>query len=334
MSHEVTKSGIYAALTGLGSSSVDLIPRRCPGLSSWSPSGSYPSNQVMGRSTSNTLVRSARLALALMFALLLSGLGACSVNPATGRTQLILFSPQELKAAGERAAPEVTREHGGEVNSPQLRAYVRTVGQRVTARIEPEYRRSLDWSFTVVDAGTVNAFSLPGGKVFVTRGLLERVSDEAHLAAVLGHEIGHVTARHVDERLSQATLAELGLSYVGDAGDSQLVVLLVSMAAEGTLLAFSREQELEADALGMRYMVAAGYDPKAMLGLLEILIDASTGPRPPELLSTHPAPRTRRRAAQRLLDGHYRHTQGNPHFATHRDRFEREARPYLSPRRP
>ncbi len=280
-------------------------------------------------------VRRARLMLASMVLALQTGiLGACSINPATGRTQLILFSPQELKAAGERAAPEVTREHGGEVDPPQLRAYVRTVGQRVTARIEPDYRSSLDWSFTVVDAPTVNAFALPGGKVFITLGLLERVGDEAQLAAVLGHEIGHVTARHVDERLSQAALAELGLSYVGDAGDSQLVVLLVSMAAEGTLLAFSREQELEADALGMRYLVAAGYDPKAIVGLLEILIDAGAGPRPPELLSTHPAPRTRRRAAQRLLQGPYRHTPGDPQFTTYRDRFEDEARPYLSPRRP
>ena len=112
------------------------------------------------------------------------------------------------------------------------------------------------------------------------------------------------------------------------------MVLLVSMAAEGTLLAFSREQELEADALGMRYLVAAGYDPKAMVGLLEILIDAGAGPRPPEFLSSHPAPRTRRRAAQRLLEGPYRRTQGNPQFTTRRDRFEDEARPYLSPHRP
>ncbi|MHC4107432.1 MAG: M48 family metalloprotease [Planctomycetota bacterium] len=279
-------------------------------------------------------VRQARLVPALiLLALQCCVLGACSVNPATGRAQLILISPQELKAVGEAAAPEVTREHGGEIDSPQLRAYVHRVGQQITARIEPEYRSFFDWSFTVVDDGTVNAFALPGGKIFVTRGLLQRVSDEAQLAAVLGHDIGHVTARHVDERLTQAVLAQLGLSYIGDATESQLVLLVVSLAAEGTLLAFSREQELEADAQGIRYMVAADYDPQAMLGLVEILIEASAGPRPPELLSTHPDPRTRLRAAQRLLDGPYRHTQGNPQFATHRDRFEREAGPYLSPRR-
>ncbi len=261
------------------------------------------------------------------------GVGGCSVNPATGRTQLILISPQQVLAMSDAAATEVVAQHGGEIESPPLRAYVDRVGQGLAQRTEIEFRDAHDWTFTIVDSDEINAFALPGGKVYLSRGLLQRFTNEAQVAAVLGHEIGHVTARHVDERLSQVALAQLGLGALGEATESQLALVVVSMVTQGTLLRFGRDQEREADIQGLKYMTAAGYDPDAMLEVLQILADASTGPRPPEFLSTHPHPESRLRTVRGLLDGPYHHTRNNPAFRKYRRRFQEEAAPYLSPPR-
>ncbi|MHC5022958.1 MAG: M48 family metalloprotease [Planctomycetota bacterium] len=263
-----------------------------------------------------------------MVLLALSGLAGCSYNPATDRNQLILISPEETMAMGEEAMPELIEEYGGEVPSEELRAYVTDVGTGLTDHVESRYEET-PWEFTVLDSEVINAFALPGGKVFISQGLLARFENEAQLAGVLGHEIGHVTARHVDERISQALALELGLSGLGAATESQLLLLSVQLFANGYQLSFGRDQESEADELGVKYMTRAMYDPQGMLQVLEVLRQAAAGASTPEFLSTHPHPETRLKTVTGLIRGPYAFTQDNSEFRLWRDRFQDRATPYL-----
>lgn len=265
-----------------------------------------------------------------MLALLaVPSLGGCSTNAATGRSQFILLSADSVRQMGEEARDDVLAQNGGEVDSPELRAYVREVGLALLANVEPEYR-DLDWEFLVADADILNAFALPGGKVFITTGLLSTFANEAEIAGVLGHEIGHVTARHVDERLSSALVAQVGLAVLDASTDSELVVLGSNLLTQGALLKFSRAQESESDRLGVRYMVAAGYDPVGMRMVLEVLRDAAAGGGTPEMLSTHPDPGRRVNDVQGLIDGPYAETQGSPAYGLRETRFERRGLPFLN----
>jgi predicted Zn-dependent protease len=186
----------------------------------------------------------------------------------------------------------------------------------------------LPWEFTLLDSDVINAFALPGGKVFMSRGLAERLDNEAQLAGVLGHEIGHVTARHGNERISQQLLVAgiaVGATVAAGQSDSDAVKygvpIAVGVGGQGYLLKFGRGQELEADRLGMRYMSYAGYDPYGQLQVMQVLAEASQGPRQPELLSTHPHPESRIQQIQDLLATEYAHTQNNPAFELKRDRY-------------
>ncbi len=255
-------------------------------------------------------------------------LAGCSTNPSTGRRQFILFSADEVAAMGEEAKPELVKEFGGEVASQPLRAYVREVGEKLAKRTEPEYR-DVQWEFITLDSDVINAFALPGGKVFITRGLLGRFDNEAQIAGVLGHEIGHVTARHTDERLSQAWSAQIGLEVLGRSTESQIANLGANLLVSGALLKFNRSQESESDRQGLKYMTAAGYDPHGMLEVIEVLLEASQGGGTPEILSTHPHPESRLEDVQNRLSGEYQHTQNNPKFRKFRSRFRREAVPHL-----
>jgi len=261
-------------------------------------------------------------------------LPACSTNPATGRSQLILTNSEEVSAMGEAAKPELIKEYGGEVESRPLRQYVSEVGRRLARHVEPEYG-DIKWEFITLESEIINAFALPGGKVFISRGLLEKLNNEAALAAVLGHEIGHVTARHVDERISQATLLS-GLGQVagaaaggGESAAAQIVPLIVGMGGQGYLLKFGRDQERESDMQGMKYMVRAGYDPAGAADVMQVLIDASEGGRGWEILATHPNPESRLADVREMLRTEYAYTQNNPEFRKFEARFSREAAPHL-----
>jgi predicted Zn-dependent protease len=252
-------------------------------------------------------------------------LAACTRNPATGRNQLLLISHDQAAAMGAAARGELITQYGGEMGPAALRAYVDRVGQMLaTAAADPRTR----FSFTVLDSDVLNAFSLPDGSVFLTRGLLQRFSDEAQVAGVLGHEIGHVTGQHVREQISRQLLAAGLLAGLGAATESDWAVAGASLFAGGYLLHFGRDQEHEADAQGVRYMVAAGYDPGGMLAVLTIL-GQSAGTRVPEILSTHPDPLNRADRVRSLIHQSYPYTQGNPGFGTYRERFQRQAAPYL-----
>lgn len=254
----------------------------------------------------------AMICFAILFVSLLAG---CTTNPATGRRQFDLIGRQQEIAIGEQAKGELAAQYGGPIADAYMQTYVREIGMKLVAQTEGDYE-SLPWEFTVLDSDVINAFALPGGKVFITRGLLVRLDDEAMLAGVLGHEVAHVTAEHADKQMSQSLLVTgvvAGASAAAGQSDSDLVragvPLLVGVGGTGFVLKFGRDDELEADALGMRYMARAGYDPAAQRDVMKVLGEATGAGggnragagRPPEWLSTHPFPETRiARIDQRL----------------------------------
>ncbi|MFL6235512.1 MAG: M48 family metalloprotease [Thermoanaerobaculia bacterium] len=220
-------------------------------------------------------------------------LWGCSTNPATGKPQLALISEQQEIQLGSDYDQQIQRLLGV-YPDPQLQEYVARVGQKLAAGSE---RPDLTWTFRVVDDPVVNAFALPGGHVYVTRGLMTHLTSEAQLAAVLGHEIGHVTARHSVTQMSKARIAQIGLI-----AGSLLSPTLAGVAARGLdvlFLKYSRDDERQADDLGLRYMYAQGYDPREMPRVFEVLRRVSQGQggqRIPEWQSTHPSEEERVRA--------------------------------------
>jgi len=208
---------------------------------------------------------------------LLCAVSSCSINPVTGEKELMLFSDAQETELGKNADPDIRWQFSGVYNDDQLAKYVDSVGQRAAA---VSHRSNIPYRFAVVDSSVVNAFALPGGYIYITRGLLVRLGNEAQLAAVLGHEIGHVTARHGVKRLQytlgfNALLAVAdGVAAAGSEGYRQHRVLAktVSVAAYSiAALGYSRENEFQADELGTIYAHKAGYDPEGMIQLLEVL---------------------------------------------------------------
>ncbi|MEL6583261.1 MAG: M48 family metalloprotease [Pseudomonadota bacterium] len=194
-----------------------------------------------------------------------------TVLPDETPTRVIRRGRSEARIGAEQH-PRVLEEFGGEVEDPALRAYINRIGRDIVARTE---QPNADWTFTVLDTPTVNAFALPGGYVYVTRGLIALADDEAELAAVIGHEIGHVTAKHGAERADaqrEASLGVLGATILGAVigGPAGAVAgrELGSVVAGGNVASYSRIQEFEADALGVRYIAATGYDPFAQADFL------------------------------------------------------------------
>lgn len=250
----------------------------------------------------------------------------CSTNAATGRSQFNTLSRDEEIALGSEAMPALIDEYGGRYPVGSVDSYVSEVGMKLAATVEDPEKQSLPWEFTVLDSDVINAFALPGGKVFISRGLLAQLDNEAELAGVLGHEVGHVTAEHAEQRMGQQTIVSVGAAVAGavagvfggaSAGTlSTAAQTVVGTGGQGFLLKFSRDQESESDALGIRYMVAAGYDPAGMVGVLEVLKAASEGGSNAEILSTHPYPETRLDRVETLLNTEYPGKRGNPALKT------------------
>jgi predicted Zn-dependent protease len=221
-------------------------------------------------------------------------LAACATNPATGQREFSLMSEAQEIQLGQQMDAEVRKEMGV-YNDPELQRYVEDVGMRLARASE---RPNLPWHFTVVDVPAVNAFALPGGYIYLTRGILPFLDNEAQLAGVLGHEIGHVTARHSAQQYTQATSAGIGLTLLsifvpeaqpfGGVAESALSVLF---------LKYGRDDERQADRLGVEYAARTGWDPAGVAGMLNTLarLDEASGSRRgvPNWLSTHPAPADR-----------------------------------------
>jgi predicted Zn-dependent protease len=225
---------------------------------------------------------------------------ACAVNPATGRRELTLMTEGQEIALGREADEDVTASLGL-VDDPDLQAYVADLGARLAATSE---RPDLPWSFKVVDDPVVNAFALPGGFIYVTRGILAHFESEAELAGVLGHEIGHVTARHSVSQMSRQQLQQIGLG-VGMilSEDVRRYGGLVAAGLGILNLSYSRGDETQSDELGVRYMGRAGYDPRALVGVFEMLASVSGGEggRVPEWTLTHPYPENRETHIQEVI---------------------------------
>jgi len=240
--------------------------------------------------------------------LLWGGLSGCTTNPATGESSFTGgFGKAEEINVGRREHPRILRAFGGEYGTPGLRRYVDSVGQLLARTVE---RRDLKYTFSIVNSDIVNAFAMPGGYIYVSRGLLALASNEAELASVLAHELGHVNALHHGRRQGDNLLANLlvtGLGIAAGRGAAQLGGLV----AGGVLRSYSREHEHEADQLGIRYMKRVGYDPAAAVEFLRKMRDESRfqakrlGRSPDKVdefnyLATHPAPKDRVARAARL----------------------------------
>src|SRR5687767_15612836 len=236
-----------------------------------------------------------RLIIAAVLALfaIVTYFGSTSENPLTGEKQRVAMTPEQEVALGYKSAPQMAAQMGGLSQNEKARALVHQLGQKLVAgsfAAKSPYK----FSFHVLaDPKTVNAFALPGGPIFITEGLLRQLTSEAQLAGGLGHEIGHVIARHSSERLAKQQLTQglLGALVVGS-GDyttaqiGQVVGSMINMS-------YGRDDELESDAYGIRIMAEAGYDPRAMIRVMEVLAKASGGSRQPDFFSTHPAPENR-----------------------------------------
>lgn len=224
---------------------------------------------------------------------------ACAVNPATGGRQLSLVSESQEIAMGREYDPQILAEMGTYPDSA-IQRYVRALGEQMAAISE---RPNLPWTFRVVDDPLVNAFAVPGGFIYITRGILAHLNSEAELAGILGHEIGHITARHSVNQISRAQIAQIGLG-VGMIlrPDLQPFGELASAGLGLLFLKYGRDAEYQSDDLGVRYMRAVGYNPREMAAVfrtLASLTDEGSGGRPPEWASTHPFPENRE---QRILN--------------------------------
>jgi predicted Zn-dependent protease len=248
-------------------------------------------------------------AVAALGLALITSLGSCTTNPATGSQSFTAFmSPEKESEVGRDEHPKILKQYGGELDDPQLRAYVDSVGQRLAKQSDlPD----LKFTFTVLNSDITNAFALPGGYVYVSRGLLSLASSEAELAGVLGHEIGHVTARHTAQRYSRAVATGIASTAVGVLESVFLGTNVVGQASAQAgqlyLASYSRDQELEADTLGVRYLSRTGYTPTAMSTFLskleaESALTAELAGKPGStndfnIMATHPRTQDRVREA-------------------------------------
>ena len=232
----------------------------------------------------------------------------CAVNPVTGKREVMLISDAQEIELGKNADPDIRWQFGGAYRDDQLSAYVNSVGQRAAA---VSHRAKIPYHFTVVDSSVANAFALPGGYIYITRGLLIRLGNEAQLASVLGHEIGHVTARHGAKRLTSILGFNLTLAIVDQVASGgknyqrwRGVIRTASSVAFATVsLGYSRKDEFQADELGASYAQKAGYDPEGMVQLLEVLKSMHDGEPSSveEFFSSHPRSSSRIEAVNKQI---------------------------------
>jgi predicted Zn-dependent protease len=227
-------------------------------------------------------------------------IAACATNPVTGNREISLMSEAEEIAYGQQADAEIRREMGV-YDDPQVQRYVADIGQRLA---QLSHRPNLPWTFTVVDHQAINAFALPGGYIYITRGILPYLDNEAELAGVLGHEIAHVTARHAAQQLTRSGLGGIGLTVLSIFVPATRPFGDVTSAALGVaFLKYGRDDERESDRLGMEYASRGGWDPAGVPNFLATLarVDELSARGIPNWLSTHPEPAERVVEAQPIV---------------------------------
>ncbi len=228
----------------------------------------------------------------LLIIVLLSTLLSCADVSARRPFLNLLPESREIEI-GKAYVPYAIEEFDGLYPDKEVQEYVRSVGRALVKHTE----RRLPYEFYVVNSSLINAFALPGGPVMITRGLLLRLNSEGELASVLGHELGHINARHharfLEKQFGLNLLLNIGALLVGDKPYGQALLQFGQVGAGLLSLKFSRDQEREADQLGILYTYRAGYDPNSIIGVFEMFKSMERGGRPPEWLSTHPLPETR-----------------------------------------
>lgn len=240
--------------------------------------------------------------MALVTAAVFTG---CATDPTTGDRFFSIYTWDQETALGLEAASSFTDEFGGDLPNESVRAYVTEVGSSMIPHVEEGVPDDLPWEFTILNSDVVNAFALPGGQVFITRGLASQLDNEAQLAGVLGHEIGHVTARHGNQQMSKSVALQGGLAasalVIGAADEDSVLrqygtygLPVAQVGGQLVLLSYGRDAEYQSDELGMRYMSLAGYKPSGQRGVMQKLAQLSSGgQRPPAWLATHPYPEAR-----------------------------------------
>jgi len=245
--------------------------------------------------------RGGRILIAVVIAVfaLITYFSSSSFNEVTDETQYISITQEQEIALGLQAAPEMINEFGGLDPSSEAQAFVDEVGRQLveqSAAADTPYQYEFH---LLADDQVINAFALPGGQIFITAALYDRLETEGQLAGILAHEIAHVVGRHGAEHIAKAQLTE-GLTgaavvavYDPESPNSQYAAQMAQVVGQLITLRYGREDELESDRLGVRFMAQAGYDPTALIGVMEILAEASSGNQQPEFFSTHPDPGNR-----------------------------------------
>ncbi len=208
------------------------------------------------------------------------------------RRQVVLYSESEMARQGEQSYRQMQQEIPVTTNQRET-AYVQCVADHIIAALDEEQRLSAEWEVTVFDQDQANAFALPGGKIGVYNGLFDTAVNQHQLAAVIAHEVGHVLANHSNERASQSAIRNVGVAAAQILGVSDTTLEVIDLGTRyGLFLPFNRTQESEADSIGIYLMANAGFEPESSITLWQNMT-VGAGPRPPELLSTHPSPDSR-----------------------------------------
>ena len=194
-------------------------------------------------------------------------LSGCATNPVTGKADVVTMSAAQEAEIGRKTHPQVLQQYG-RYEDEALQAYVNDIGQRIA---KVSHLPDLQFTFTVLDSPEINAFALPGGYVYITRGIMAYLNSEAQLVAVLGHEVGHVTARHAVRQQSGATAAGVGATVIGILTGSGDLANIANMAGTALVRGYGRDMELEADAIGAEYLERMGYEPEAMIDVVRLL---------------------------------------------------------------
>jgi predicted Zn-dependent protease len=228
------------------------------------------------------------------------------VNEITGEKQHVNLTPEQEVALGLHSAPQMIEQMGGEVHDPKIQDMVDKVGQKIVSQTEAS-KSKYEFDFHVLsDPNTVNAFALPGGQIFITMGLLKLLNNEDQLAGVLGHEIGHVIGRHSAEQMAKQDLTEGLISATDvatyDPSNPNMQSAIARYVGNMINLKYGRDDELEADRFGVKYLIDTKYQPEALIDVMKILKQASGGSGQPEFMSTHPDPENRIAEIQKSIE--------------------------------
>ncbi|MBN1795733.1 MAG: M48 family metalloprotease [Sedimentisphaerales bacterium] len=221
----------------------------------------------------------------MLYLVLVTG---CATNPISGKSQLMLLGEDQDIELGKQYSPEIEKQLGGRIQNTSLQNYLDMVGQRM-ARVS--HKPYFEYTYVALEDDMINAFALPGGPVFITKGMLKKLENEAQLASIFAHETTHVVARHSAAQMSR----EIGISFalsVASSKASGSAMQVADIASQMIGLSYSRTQEREADIGGLEYMTKAGYDPYEMVKTMQMLEEESQE-RPLEFFSTHPNPENR-----------------------------------------